>query len=121
MMVPAAAHKGYGLALLVEALGSAVTGTYASASGLLMGGSIIAVDPGALVGAETYGEGVRQLVARMHGTPPAGGFDQVLVPGEPESMNRANNRAAGIEIADATAANIRDAAAGLGVAAGPLA
>ncbi|MXX99334.1 MAG: Ldh family oxidoreductase [Chloroflexi bacterium] len=121
MMVPAAAHKGYGLALLVEALGSAVTGTYASASGLLMGGSIIAVDPGALVGAETYGEGVRQLVARMHGTPPAGGFDQVLVPGEPESMNRANNRVAGIEIADATAANIRDAAAGLGVAAGPLA
>lgn len=121
MMVPAAGHKGYGLALLVEALGASVTGTFASESGLSMGGSIIAIDPGCLVGAETFGEGVSQLVGRMHATPAAAGFERVLVPGEPESINRARNRAAGIEIAAATATDIRNAATGLGVAAGPLA
>ena len=121
MMLPAAGHKGYGLALLVESLGAAVTGAYASSAGLHMGGCIIAIDPGSLVGAETYGEGAGQLVSRMHATPAAAGFERVLVPGEPESINRAHNRAAGIEIADATAAAIRNAAAGLGVAPGPLA
>ncbi len=121
MMLPAAAHKGYGLALLVESLGAAVTGTYASESGLLMGGCIIAIDPGSLVGGQTYGEGVGQLVERMHATPAAVGFERVLVPGEPESLNRARNREAGIEIAAATAAHIRDAAAKLSVGPGPLA
>ena len=120
MMLPAAGHKGYGLALLVEALGAAVTGTFAAESGLLMGGSIIAIDPGSLVGSAPYGNGVGQLVERMHATPAAVGFEQVLVPGEPESLNRAQNRAAGIEIAAATASDIRDAAAKLGVGPGPL-
>ncbi len=115
MMLPAAGHKGYGLALLVEALGACLTGAWESPSGLLMGGSIIAIDPGALVDSDIFGRGAAALVSRMKSVPPATGFCEVLVPGEPESNNRARNREAGIEIAQATADSIREAAQVLGV------
>ncbi len=120
MMLPPAGHKGYGLALLVEALGGSLTAAHNSPSGMFMGGSIIAIDPGCLAGEDAFGQGITQLVSRMKGTPPAAGFEQVLVPGEPESANRERNRSAGIEIAAATAAAICEAAGAHGVTSGPL-
>jgi uncharacterized oxidoreductase len=115
------AHKGSGLAILCEVLGGAVTGGATIAPHHPRQDGIVnsmlsfildleAVgDPAAIRGeAATVGEWVKS-------SPPAPGFAEILLPGEPERRARDRRRAEGVPIDDKSLGDIRAAIASLGV------
>jgi len=93
-MMPMAAHKGYGLALLVDALTGALAGAATSdqipswlfdmdrpndASHVFM-----VIDPGPFGGTPAYGSRMEGFLDRIHAVPLADGADEVLHPGQLE-------------------------------------
>jgi ureidoglycolate dehydrogenase (NAD+) len=96
-MMPMAGHKGYGLALLVDAL----TGVLANAATSDQVPSwlfemdrpndvshlFLAIDPGVFGGAPDYGARVERLLDRIHAAPLADGADEILHPGQLEWRN----------------------------------
>jgi (2R)-3-sulfolactate dehydrogenase (NADP+) len=110
-MLPAGGVKGAMLALVVELLCCAVTGAnfgYEADSFFVdagnqprLGQAIVAVDPGALVGEAGYLDRVEALVAAMIADP------GVRLPGARRDGLAQAAAASGIEIADATLAELR--------------
>lgn len=119
---PFGAHKGYGLAVMCELLGGALAGEWTAQPGNPRDNTIVnhmlmfVLDPAAFGGAQRFHQEVTDMVAYLHGTTPARGFDRVRVPGEPERESRATRLAEGIPIDDRSWAGIVKAArlAGLG-------
>lgn len=110
-------HKGFGLSLVAAVLAQALTGELhldGEPSGL--GFYLWAVDTGAFGPAEEYGRRVDWMIDQVKAVPPAEGFTEVLVPGEPEQREREQRAAAGVPVPEATWEAIRTAAEGLGVA-----
>jgi ureidoglycolate dehydrogenase (NAD+) len=105
--VPLGGYKGYGLAVMVEVLSGVLTGAgvahgvaalYGDRGAVQDVGSFhLALDPGPLIGTEAFAERLAGLLAGLSAIPPAPGFDEVLVPGEPEER-AARARAAGIPL-----------------------
>ncbi|MBV9465795.1 MAG: Ldh family oxidoreductase [Solirubrobacterales bacterium] len=122
MLLPAAEHKGYGLCLLIELLAGCLTGAGSVAlpeSGYRLGNGMFlqAVDPGAFVGVERFGALASALAEAVAGTPPASGYERVMLPGEPERARAREAAERGIEISDGLWRALGDAAAELGVEA----
>lgn len=103
-IAPFGAAKGYALGLAFEllvtaltgaALGRDVTGTLNADNACNKGDVFILIDPLSGQGAalSAYLETIRQ-------TPPAAGFDQVLIPGERGRALKAQRQAEGIPLAD---------------------
>jgi LDH2 family malate/lactate/ureidoglycolate dehydrogenase len=120
MLVPAAAHKGYGLALLVELLAGCLTGAGSPGipdSGYRVGNGVFlqAFDPAAFMPADQFEALATALATAIRATPPAAGFEEVLLPGDPERRIAQARERDGIDIADATWRNIAQAADELGV------
>jgi ureidoglycolate dehydrogenase (NAD+) len=96
-ILPAAGHKGYGLALAVEILAGILNGCpYGpnvppvfrddiEAAGNL-GHLFFALDPRRFWGGKRYFSQIESMIEELHQIPPAPGFQAVLVPGEPESQ-----------------------------------
>ncbi len=81
----AAGHKGFALGLLVEILGSALAGLACNDPTVTGNGlCFVVIDPSAFVPIDRFKELVDQTVAYLKSSPPAPGFDEVLVPGELE-------------------------------------
>lgn len=119
VILPAAGHKGYGLALLAEFLGGLLTD---EAGEEFLGGNgvlFIGLAPGAFRPAEEFLADAAALSARAKATPPAAGFAEVLLPGEPEERMAVQRRAEGIPLDDTTWAQILAAAAEVGVRNAP--
>jgi uncharacterized oxidoreductase len=101
-------HKGYGLAVICEALAGAYTGggTYAAQEieeYLVINNMLtIILDPDIFVGRDAFDFGVGQFTDWVKQSPPAPGVDEVMVPGEPELKSEAERRANGIPIDDRT-------------------
>ncbi len=121
-MLPAGGHKGYGLAVAAELLSQALTGAETLAEANLGGpfyarsGSLfLALDPGLFRPREEYGRRVDATIDRIKAIPPAPGFTEVLLPGEPELQARRKRQAEGIPVAEATWEAIRGVSAPLGV------
>jgi len=121
MLLPMAGHKGYGLSLLIELLGGLLTGqgcpafpdyTTLKNGVLFIGLSIEAFRP--LTDFLADGAALRKQVKAV---PPAPGFDEVLLPGEPEQRSAERRRAEGIPIDDTTWTQLVDAATKLRVSA----
>ena len=116
-------HKGYALALLAAVLGGVATGAEAleedkpapdnpwGHGGLL----ILCLDPSAFVDSETYGEAVDRFFHRVKSVPPATGFEEVLIPGEPELREREQRQRTGIPVPTETWNEILATARHLGV------
>ncbi len=114
-LLPFGAHKGSALAVMTVLLSQALIGSSAYADGLYGGVFLLAINAGlfrdiAAVQAETD-----YVVERIKATPPAVGFDEVLVPGEPEVRAAEQRRAGGIEVAEDTWKEIIETARSLGV------
>jgi uncharacterized oxidoreductase len=116
-LLPAAGHKGYGLGMLVELLGGLLTDggdpqrpTAHSGHGLLL----IALAPGLFRPAEAFLADAAALCARAAAVPPAAGFAEVLIPGDPEHRTRAA-RAAAVPVDDTTWSMLAETAAELGI------
>lgn len=103
---PFGAHKGYGLAVMCELLGGALAGEWTAQPDNPRDNTIVnhmlmfVLDPAACGGSERFQDEVRDMVAYLHDTTPARGFDRVRVPGEPEQERHAERRARGISIDD---------------------
>lgn len=120
MLLPAAGHKGYGLSLLVEFLGGLLTGGGCPILGmdvLSNGVLFIVLDIAAFRPLPDYQDDVAAFVDLIKETPPAEGFDEVLLPGEPELRTMEHRRVHGIPMDDTTWTQIVEAAARLGVEA----
>ena len=88
VLLPAAAHKGYALSLLVEFLGGILTGngvpalpdTYQPRNGVLF----IVLDIEAFQPLQDFLSLSAAFTDAIKAVPPAPGFEEVLLPGEPE-------------------------------------
>ncbi len=106
-LLPFGGHKGYGLAMAVEALtgvlaggalgpelmNASLTGTAHSGSATKVGtvaSLYVAVDPGRFIGRDEFVERVAHLTRLVKGSPAAPGFDGVMVPGELEARAEAD-------------------------------
>ena len=76
---------------------------------------MLIVDPDALGGLAAFRHEVDEMVAYLHSTTPAKGFDRVRIPGEPEQETMAARRRDGIEIDESSWTGIVKAAARVGV------
>jgi LDH2 family malate/lactate/ureidoglycolate dehydrogenase len=104
-LLPFGAHKGYGLAVLNELFGQALTG--ADTHGLDGGGGEVfrnagalfwAIDIGAFRPAEEAKATAERIADRLRAIPPAVGFERVYTPGEPEARTRRERSQSGIEL-----------------------
>lgn len=98
---PFGGHKGYGLAFAVELLAGAMVGAMAPElkpaqmhNGLLL----IVIDPDGLGSAAAFEESVAAVMERVKASPPAEGFGEVLVPGEPERRRLAETDESGVHV-----------------------
>lgn len=92
---PAAGHKGYGIALLIETLAGILTGaaiTKAVGSWLFddgtkptkHGGAFIAVNVASMMPLGQFTQRIESLVDEIHNAPRADGVDRIYLPGEME-------------------------------------
>jgi LDH2 family malate/lactate/ureidoglycolate dehydrogenase len=125
-MVPVGDYKGYGLALLVDVFCALLSGAALSAGiGQLfsapgqpqhMGHFFGAMDIAAFGSVEAFKARVDELVRAMKANPLRDGFEQILVPGEPELLKAAEYRSLGIPIAAEVVADMNRLGTELGVA-----
>ena len=105
-LLPFGEYKGYALQLVSELLGAVLTGSRVgmdpgqippSTNGVFM----IAVDPGAFVGLDTFREGVDDVIRRVKEIEPEPG-KRVMIPGEPEWESKESRLAKGVPLAEET-------------------
>ncbi len=123
-LLPFGGHKGYGLAIAVELLTSALSGSGISprlvntgltggaapgAAGAERGtGSLyLVLDPARFAGRETFLTRMGDLVEELKSTRLAPGFGEVIVPGEPEDRHESLAEAKGVELPAATVEALR--------------
>jgi uncharacterized oxidoreductase len=111
-LLPAGGHKGYGLALVVEILGGALTGTGCSdevTSGLTNGIFLSVVDIAHFVPLEEFKGRVDRLIRKIKNSPRAPGFGEILIPGEPEFREEEKRSKSGVSISDVSWKTLVDA------------
>jgi len=105
-LLPFGEYKGYALQLVSEMLGAVLTGSRRgmdpdqippSTNGIFM----IAVDPSAFVGLETFREGVDDVISRVKEGKTEPG-KRIMIPGEPEWETKDARLAEGIPIPEET-------------------
>jgi ureidoglycolate dehydrogenase (NAD+) len=96
--VPLGGYKGYGLAVMVEVLCGVLPGAGVRGAGEDIGHFHLAVDPERTLGRARVADLLGGLLAELKAIPPAAGFDEVLVPGEPEARARARRERDGIPV-----------------------
>lgn len=104
-LVPLGGHKGFGMAFVMDILAGALTGGGCSKAGTDGWGNptfFIAINPAAFVERASFEAQVAGLVDHVKSSRLAPGFDEILVPGEPEARERARRSADGIYLADRT-------------------
>jgi LDH2 family malate/lactate/ureidoglycolate dehydrogenase len=119
MLLPFGGHKGYGLSLVAALLGGLAAGDAPAHDGRVSGVFMLAISPQAFRPGPDFAGVVDRVVQNVKRVPPAPGFDEVLVPGEPEVRTREQRLREGIPLPEATWHALQDAAAGVGVAAPP--
>ncbi|HUI55219.1 MAG TPA: Ldh family oxidoreductase [Bryobacteraceae bacterium] len=107
MLMPLGGYKGSGLAMMVEVLCSVLSGGAPpnEVSGIRYRGRhlrtsqcYIAIDVARFMPVEEFTARMERLVQLMKSTPPAPGYDEVLVAGDPEWRSEAERRQSGIPI-----------------------
>ncbi len=118
-----AGYKGYGLSLLVEVLTGALSGAGCSnseeyRSRPFYGGNgmfMMAIDVGRIADLDTFKRRVDELFRGVKGSQVAPGFEEILIPGDPERRMRERRLREGVFIEDQTWGEIRALGEELGV------
>jgi LDH2 family malate/lactate/ureidoglycolate dehydrogenase len=115
-------HKGYGLAMMVEILGSVLSGSYVGGRDLTtlepgkyinVGHFFLALDPAFFRGEPAaFTADMDRLIDWLHGTAPAEDGQPVLVAGDPEHASRRLRMAEGIPMTDTLLEEVRQVARG---------
>lgn len=106
VVLPIGGPKGAGLSMLMDILSGVLTGA-AFAGGVgdqykafdrpqNVGHTVIVFRPDLFMPAEAVARRMRELVATVKAVPTAEGFDEILMPGEPEARNEARRLQEGI-------------------------
>jgi uncharacterized oxidoreductase len=119
VILPAAGHKGFGLSLLVEFMGGLLTGAGCPALGMppRNGVLFLVVNVEAFRPLVDFNADGDALAAAIKGVKPATGFDEVLLPGEPEARTAVQRRQQGIPLDETTWRQLVEAGAARGVTA----
>jgi ureidoglycolate dehydrogenase (NAD+) len=123
-LVPMAAHKGYGLALLIEVLSAALTGAaLTNRVGSWMaddpslptnhGAAFIAIDIGSMVTLASFKKNIDRVIGEIRGAPLAKGAKRIFLPGEIEWEKRDHALKHGLELPGDVAASLQGLAADL--------
>lgn len=117
-------HKGYGMAMVVEILGSILGGSFVGGRDLKteqsgrfinVGHFFLALDPAFFRGEPgAFEADMDALIDYLHETPPAEPDRPVLVAGDPEAEARTDRLANGIPMTDRLFEEVRDVARGCG-------
>ncbi|HEY4278556.1 MAG TPA: Ldh family oxidoreductase [Conexibacter sp.] len=129
LLLPAAGHKGYGLALVVDVLtgvlsggsfGAAVKGLYAdTGTPNDCAHFFLALDVARFgASADEFAQRVDMLAREVTSGPLAPGTERLLVPGQLEAERYAATRERGIVLSTQTLTSLREAAASVGVELG---
>ena len=112
-LLPMAGHKGFALALVADIFAGALSGAGCSsgntdrvANALFM----ILVDPDRFCGRDFYLEQVNNLANWVKSSKLMEGFDEILLPGDPEATTHQKRREDGIPIDDVLWQKIREIA-----------
>ena len=95
-LLPFAGYKGFGLGLIVQALG--VLGGAGMVEGAVDGYLFIAFRPDLLIPLEQCRREVSALIARVKAVPRAPGVAEIRIPGEQSARNRERLKHAGLDI-----------------------
>jgi LDH2 family malate/lactate/ureidoglycolate dehydrogenase len=129
MLMPLGGYKGSGLAMMVEILcGVLGGGAMANEVGAIrfrgrkvrVSQTFIAIDVARFMPLEEFTARVEKLVGIIKAVPPAPGYEEVLVAGEPEWRTEAQRLAAGIPIAGGNWSELSKAAARVNVKPPPV-
>jgi ureidoglycolate dehydrogenase (NAD+) len=124
-MAPLGGYKGYGLGLMVEVL-SGVLGGAGVGSGVSplfeadhlpqqLGHFHLALDPERTVGRARFEAVLGGLLEQLRNSPPADGFQEVMVAGDPEDRRRREREATGVPLESPLAEALRELSRELGV------
>jgi len=111
-------HKGYGLSVMIDLLGGALSGMGAASLPGYGGGNgtlLIALNIPPFISKETFTTQAEGLYNNIKQAPPAPGFSEVMVPGEPEWNTRAKRMKDGIALPVTTWQRIQELAGELKV------
>jgi LDH2 family malate/lactate/ureidoglycolate dehydrogenase len=116
VLLPFGGHKGYALAMFIEMLcGAFSPGDQYNGNGRRGSVVVWAVDACAFRSRASYTDNANFVIGRVKGMRPAQGFDEVLIPGEPEIRSKAARLKDGILISQTTWDRIIDAGRRVGV------
>ncbi len=117
-------HKGSGLAVMCEIMAGALAGgqrtDQAGRGGILNSMLAVVIDPARLGDPDAVAAGAASTAAHIRSSRVAPGFEQVLLPGEPERRSAERRGGEGIEVDDGTWREVREAAAKLGITQGEI-
>ena len=117
-------YKGFGLAMIVDILGGALTGHGCTSGKEYTGGNgtfMIAIRIDCFMDPDEFKERVDELIRNVKNSRKALGVTEILVPGEPEVNNREERLKKGILVPEKTWEEIKETAKGFGVNAEELA
>jgi uncharacterized oxidoreductase len=126
-LLPFGDHKGYGLAVICDLFGGALTGGGTNNAAAPLNDTAInnmlsiIIWPGALGEMAEIRREMDALAAWLKESPPRAGLGDVLLPGEPERRTRAERERLGIPIDPTTWSEILAAAESVGCVLGDLA
>ncbi len=124
VLLPFAGPKGSGLALMFATLSNVmvanpllepnITGRAPTSRGV-QNSFLVAIDIAAFTDVDEYKDNIDRLIAAQKTLPTADGFDEILVPGEPEYRMQAERSRNGIPLPMGTVDNLRPIAERFGV------
>jgi LDH2 family malate/lactate/ureidoglycolate dehydrogenase len=115
LILPMAAHKGYGIAMMMDVLsgvltgsafGSRVKGPYQFDQRSGCGQLMIALDISAIQPLDDFCARMEELIQETKSVPLASGFEEIFYPGEIEARNDQENRKRGLCLPDDTLADL---------------
>ena len=112
---PFGKHKGYALAVIAELLSGPLAGADLYPGIRRSGIFIFALDAAVFRPLADYEKALAKTLGRIKAVPPAPGFDEVLLPGEPEARARLRRERDGIPIPEDTWQAVCKVGAELGV------
>jgi len=125
MLMPLGGYKGSGLAFLVEILCAVLSGGAMSTEvgGIRFRGKLVrasqmflAIDVARYMPLEEFTARMERLVAQVKSTPPAPGYDEVLVAGDPEWRTEAERLRNGVPVSEDNWQRLIDTAARVHIA-----
>jgi len=118
-MLPFGRHKGSGLAVMCEIMAGAVGGGWradqAASGGVLNSMLATVIDVARLDAPAAVGEAIEATKAHIRSSRTAPGFEEVLLPGEPERRNAEARGRDGIEVDEVTWREVLEAGGTLGI------